>query len=158
MFMKNTKAVLAGRTYTIESLKFKAERAWRKTFDAPITNLVNTLSQTRTITSESNDAKQWLQQVGSMVLSHAGELVRAMIDSPDTMLDAICAYSPALAADRDFIEENAYQDEIAAAFVEVLKIAYPFGTLLGMITSLGSQEKQTMPSSPSPSGDSSKTN
>lgn len=155
--MKSVVVDLAGKKYTVESLKFKAEREWRKTYDAPISNLINAISQTSSATSQSTEAGQWLRQMGSVFLSHAGELVRALIDSPDILLDAICSYSPTLAADRVYIEENCYQDEIAKAFVEVLKIAYPFGSLLGIVTSLGSLEKQTTPNSPSPSGNSSKT-
>lgn len=155
--MKSTTVTIAGRQYSIESLKFKAEREWRKKYDAPISALINTLSQTRTITDQSNDPGQWLRQMGGVLLSHAGELVKALIESPDTLLNAICDYSPVLQADRDYIEENSYQDEIAAAFIEVLKIAYPFGSLLSLVKNLGSLEKQTTPSSPSPSGDSSKT-
>lgn len=155
--MKSVVVELAGKTYTVQSLKFKAERAWRKKYDAPISSLINALSQTQSITDRSSEPGQWLREMGGVLLAHAGELVNALLSSPDTLMDAICEYSPAIASEREWIEENAYQEEIAKAFVEVLKIAYPFGQLLGIVTSLGSLEKQTTPSSPSPSGDSSKT-
>jgi hypothetical protein len=159
--VKSTKVNLAGRDYTIESLKFRAERAWRKKYDVPIANLIGAISNVRELSSKEFDTpSDLLKEVGMLLLSHANELMKALLDSPDIIFDAICDYSPALAADRDFIEENSYQDEIAVVFVEVLKIAYPFGSLLGIAQSLGnigSQEKQTSQSSPLPSGESGKT-
>ena len=151
--MKSTNVNLAGRTYTIESLKFKAERAWRKKYDAPIGNLISAISNIKELSGKEYDkASDLMKEIGGVLLAHANELMRALLESPDTLLDAICDYSPALAADRALIEENAYQDEIARVFVEVLKIAYPFGALLGIATSLGSAEKQTAPNSHEPSG------
>jgi len=151
--MKSKVVTLAGRTYTIESLKFKAERAWRKKYDAPIGDLINAISNVKEMSGKEYDkAGDLMREVGTVLLAHANDLIRALLESPDTLFDAICDYSPALASDRAFIEENAYQDEIALVFVEVLKIAYPFGSLLGIVTSLGSLEKQTTPNSHEPSG------
>lgn len=157
--MKKTSVTLAGRTYVVESLKFKAEREWRKKYDAPIGNLIGAIGNLQGIGSKQFEkAGDLLKEVGATLLSNAGSLLQAMLDSPDIIFNAICDYSPTIQADKAYIEENAYQDEIAAAFVEVLKIAYPFGKLLGIVTSLGSQEKQTTQSSPSVNGDSTTTN
>lgn len=156
--MKKSSVTLAGRTYVIESLKFKAEREWRKKYDAPIGNLVGAISNLQGIGGKQYEkAGDLLKEVGATLLSNAGSLLQAMLDSPDILFEAICDYSPAIGTDRAYIEENAYQDEIAGAFMEVLKIAYPFGKLLGIVTSLGSQEKQTTPNSPLASGDSTTT-
>jgi hypothetical protein len=151
--MKSKDVTLAGRTYTIESLKFRAERAWRKKYDAPIGNLINAISNIKEMSGkEFAKANDLIKEIGTVLLAHANDLIKALLESPDTLLDAICDYSPVLAVDRDFIEENAYQDEIARVFIEVLQIAYPFGSLLGLLTNLGSLEKQTTPNSHEPSG------
>lgn len=151
--MKSINVNLASRTFTIESLKFKAERAWRKKYDRPIAHLFDAIASAKELsTKEFDKPADLMKEVGMVLLSQANELMKALLDSPDIIFEAICDYSPALAADKDFIEENAYQDEIAAVFIEVLKIAYPFGSLLGIAQSLGSMEKQTSPSSPEPSG------
>lgn len=151
--MKSIQVNLGGRQYTIESLKFRAERAWRKKYDVTINELIGAVSKVKELSSKEFDTTGGLfKEIGMVLLSHADDLIRALLNSPDILLEAICDYSPVLSADREFIEENAYQDEIAAAFVEVLKIAYPFGSLLGIVTSLGSVEKQTSPNSPAPSG------
>lgn len=157
--MKSTTVALAGRTYTVESLKFKAERAWREKYDAPIRNLMGALTGLKDVsTKQFGTTGDFLKEVGGILLAQAGELVGAMLNSPDTMLDAICDYSPVLAADRALIEENSYQDEIAKAFIEVLQIAFPFGQLFQLVRSLGSQEKPTSQNLPLPNGESGKTN
>lgn len=157
--MKSIIVTLASRTYTVESLKFKAERAWREKYDAPIRNLLDALSGLKDVSAKQyGTTGDFLKEVGGILLAQAGELVGAMLNSPDTMLDAICDYSPTFAADRAWIEENSYQDEIAKAFIEVLQIAFPFGQLFQLARNLGSQEKLTSPNSPSPSGESGKTN
>jgi hypothetical protein len=159
--VKSTKVNLAGREYTIESLKFRAERAWRKKYDVPIASLIGAISNVKELSSKQFDKPtDLLKEVGTVLLTHANDLMKALLDSPDIIFEAVCDYSPALAADKDFIEENAYQDEIATVFIEVLKIAYPFGSLLGIAQSLGnigSQEKQTSQNLPLPSGESGKT-
>lgn len=151
--MKTIEITLAGRNYTIESLKFRAERVWRKKYDMPIANLIGAIANVKELsTKEFEKTTDLLKEVGLVLLSHANDLMKALLDSPDIIFEAICDYSPALAADRAFIEENAYQDEISAVFIEVLKIAYPFGSLLGIAKSLGSLEKQTSQNLPEPSG------
>lgn len=155
--MKSITVNLAGHTFTIESLKFKAERAWRKKYDLPVANLIGAIATVKEVSStEFDKPTDLLKQIGGILLSHATDLMKALLDSPDIIFEAICDYSPVLADNRDFIEENAYQDEIAAVFIEVLKIAYPFGSLLGIAQSLGSLEKQTSPNSPEPNGESGK--
>lgn len=155
--MKQTTVTLAGKAYRIESLKFKQERAWRKKYDAPLGALIDAISKVRLMgEQEFEKPADLFREIGAALLSHANELLKAMLNSPDLLFDAICDYSPQVRADRDYIEEHAYQDEIAAAFLEVLKIAYPFGSLLGIVKSLGSQEKQISPNSPDMNGDSGK--
>jgi hypothetical protein len=156
--MKSITITLGDRTYTVQSLKFKAEREWRKKYDAPISNLITAVSTVKHLsTKQYEQTGELFKEIGMVLLSHADELLSALLNSPDTCFEAICDYSPAIAADRAFVEENAYQEEIARAFIEVVKLAYPFGSLLGIATSLGSLEKQTTQSSPSLSGDSGKT-
>jgi hypothetical protein len=43
-------------------------------------------------------------------------------------------YSPALCADKERIEAESYDSEIVQAFMEVLKLAFPFGSAVGKLT------------------------
>jgi len=64
--------------------------------------------------SNGNDLAELVQ-----VLRHT------LIGSIDMLQDLLFAYSPVLAADRERIEAEAFDEEALAAFVEVLKLAYP---------------------------------
>ena len=60
----------------------------------------------------------------------AGTLKDTVLGAVDIVLSMLFAYSPELEADRERIENEAYDDEAFAAFFEVLKLAYPFGALV----------------------------
>jgi hypothetical protein len=55
-----------------------------------------------------------------------------ILAAPDRITAMLFDYSPVLAADRARIEAEVYESELIAAFVEVLKLAYPFGELLSL--------------------------
>jgi hypothetical protein len=78
-----------------------------------------------------------LQNAGGIDLTKATDLAQlagvlrdVVIRMPDIACDLLYDYSPEIAADRDRIEIESYDDEIVAALLEVLKLAYPFGGLL----------------------------
>ena len=48
----------------------------------------------------------------------------------DILLDLLCEFVPAIAADRARIEAEAFDDEVVKAFVAVLGLVYPFGDML----------------------------
>ena len=52
-------------------------------------------------------------------------------EGADKLLNLVYGYDPALEAERDWIEENAYDTEVCAALVALLKVVYgPFLTVL----------------------------
>ncbi len=69
-----------------------------------------------------------VQQLGSIV-----------IKSPDTVIELLLTYAPDLRAVVD--EADCYDSELIAAFVEVLRLAYPFGGLVSLVASLGRGEQ-----------------
>ena len=123
--METVKVKLAGQEYVVEPLTFKLSKEWRESLGKPIIDLVNVLA---------NADKFQLDNLADLV-----ELVNLakgiLINSPDLVLDGLCAYSPILANDREIIEEKAYDWEIFDALLEVLKLAYPFGRLVKMFRS-----------------------
>lgn len=55
------------------------------------------------------------------------------------MCTLIVAYEPALQE----AVENGYDSEIATAFLEVLKLAYPFGNVVDTLRRIGSESRAT---------------
>ena len=70
-----------------------------------------------------------------------------IFEAVDLMREKLFEYSPELAADRERIETEGYDSEIMAAFIEVLKLAFPFGQVIGLVSAAiekaGQQTKRT---------------
>lgn len=124
---------LAEQEYTIRQLPMRQARQWREALGGPFGELTQVLEGAGKI-EISNAA-----DIAAVVRTLSGTL----IGSIDKLLDLLFAYSPELAADRERIEENAFDDEALAAFVEVLKLAYPFGGLLALVNGSGPKTTST---------------
>tara|TARA_R110000868_G_scaffold27521_3_gene104318 strand:- start:541 stop:888 length:348 start_codon:yes stop_codon:yes gene_type:complete len=113
----------------------KKAREWRQALEQPFGALVAVLENADSIELTN------LSSVAGVVQAFAGTLV----GSVDILLDLLFAYAPELAKDRERIENEAYDEEALAALVEVLKLAYPFGTVLGLVTGSKTTPKGTSP-------------
>lgn len=131
---------LGGRNFTVSALPISRSKAWREELAVPFTELANALMQANTV--EVNQ----FGDIASLVRSMSGTL----LGSVDLMLDLMFKYSEALAAEREWIENNAYDEEALYAFAEVLKLAFPFGVLLEVVT--GRMGNKTSSNSVSPNG------
>lgn len=114
---------LGEREFTIRQRSIRESKAWRESLAGPFQELVGVL-----------------EGAGDLELSRLGDLaglVRLVagrvIGAVELVLDLLFEYSPELASEREWIEANAYDDEALDAFVEVLKLAYPFGRLAGLL-------------------------
>ena len=72
-------------------------------------------------------------------------VVQGLVGSVDEIAELLFVYDGKLAAERKWIEANAYDEEAVAAFIEVLKLTYPITALWGMVS--GSRAQQTSTSS-----------
>jgi hypothetical protein len=150
---------LAGREYSIRQLPIKANRAWREKFEDPIQRLVGSFRDALHLTSqEFPDGKGLLLGVGGFLATHIEDVTQILLGSFELVEEAVFAYAPEIAADRERLEEEAFDDEMIAAFLKVVQLAYPFGQLMGLVENLGQVGAMTSPSSPGPSGASGKTN
>jgi hypothetical protein len=144
---------LAGREYSIQQLPIKANRAWREKFEDPIEKLVSSFRDALQLSSkEFPDGKGLLLAVGGFLTTHLEDVTQILVGSIDLVEEAVFEYAPQIAADRELIEEKAFDDELIAAFMKVVQLAYPFGQLMGLAANLGQVAGMTSPSSPAPSG------
>ena len=131
---------LGGRQYSIEKLPIRQSQRWRQSLAEPFGEISQTLEAASLVEVDQ------LSDIAGLVRRASGVL----LGSVDKMLDLLFAYSSALAADREYIEENAYDDEALAAFVEVLKLAYPLEQLMYLIR--GRTVSKTSSNLPLPNG------
>lgn len=77
-------------------------------------------------------------------------IANGLANSVDEVEELLFNYAPELLADREWIEENAYDTEAIAAFVEVLKLCFPILGILALIN--GPKVPPTATNSPSRNG------
>jgi hypothetical protein len=129
--MKTSNVVLGGQSYTIKALPIRQSKAWRTKLEGPFAELSTALEGAGKIELSSG------VDIGRLVRTLSGTL----IGSIDLLMDLLFEYSPELAADRERIEEEAFDEEALEALAEVLRLAYPFGRALALVT--GRTESKT---------------
>lgn len=138
---KEAAVTLGGRQFEIQRPNIKRSREWREQFGEPVRTIASILQHAEEIELNSvGDVAGLLQQVGPLLLG-----------SVDILIEAVFAYSEVLEAEREWIEENADDEEALAALWEIVKLAYPFGSILDVVTR-GQAMVSTSKSSPAPNG------
>ncbi|HPL29735.1 MAG TPA: hypothetical protein PLG21_16940 [Anaerolineae bacterium] len=165
--MRSVTITLAEREYVIRQLPMKANAAWRRHVTTAARSVLRSLPElVKTLAPmlrasggqfsvESLLSDELLAQVGT-VGALGDTAIGNVEEALDQALKLLIAYSPELQADAQRIEAEAYEDEVIAAFVAVVKLCLPFGSkggeLFRTLSFLGSQTQQTGQSSPSQSG------
>lgn len=138
---RDVMVTLGGQEYAIKPLNIRQSRAWREQFANPFQAVIGVLQNAGRIElTNPGDLGALLSQVGGLLLG-----------SMDLVIDALFAYSPELRADEDAILDNATDEEAVAALWEVLKLAYPFGSILQTLNG-GPGSRGPLKKSPAPNG------
>lgn len=137
---KQIEVELGGQKYLIDALPIAPSKAWREKLAGPFAQISHILTTANTV------ELQQLGDIAGLVQQFSGVL----LGSIDMMLDLMFAYSPKLKEDRQRIENVATDEEALHVFAEVLKLAFPFGVLLEVVT--GRTESKTSSNSPSRNG------
>lgn len=113
-----TRSVTLGeREYEIRALPIRVADVWREKLNGPFAEIIEVLQEAEGV--ELNNARD----IASLLRVVTGNLV----ESPRIIRGLLFEYAPNLLPDEDYILDNAYDDEVFDAFVEVLKMAFPFG-------------------------------
>jgi hypothetical protein len=119
---KHVTITLGGKQYEIAEAPMRKNAQWRANLNALLTDVGGLMESATTVE---------LNNVGDL-LSVVRQVQDVILAAPDRITAMLFDYSPVLAADRARIEAEVYESELIAAFVEVLKLAYPFGELLSL--------------------------
>lgn len=156
--MRTTTVTLAGREYTVQALPIRKSREWRAQFEGLVGQALSAVQALSSMAlQEFDNPKELITQFGGFLSANATGLGKALFGGLDLIADALFAYSPELAKDRKRIESEADDEELLRAFMEVAKLAFPFGALMATASRSGQPKPETSPSSPSPSGESGTT-
>lgn len=126
--MQQTTITLGGRTYPITAKTMKGNREWRKLVMGPLKDVADAVLAARTL-SLGSDLQASLPNLATLF----GSVASLAVGSMDLLMDALFEYDETLKANRDAIELTATDEEGIQAFTEVLKLAYPLGSLLSVL-------------------------
>lgn len=136
--MNEVTVELAGKKYKVTQLTIRKNREWRERFDKPIGVILDAATLVGDLAGKKYDQKGALMSdLFVAITARAADIGTLLMDSMEIVLDALYAYAPAIQADKEFVEENAFDDEAVRAFGEVLKLAYPFGQLISLVSQIG---------------------
>lgn len=127
--MRTATVTFEGKEYTIRELRHRPNKKWRKKLEASVGTIADTLMQGKDV-----DIAE-LTAVATLIREVAG----FVINSVDTMAELLVEYCPNLS---DAVE-NGFDSEVTDAFLEVLKLAYPFSKAIATLRQIGSQLPQT---------------
>ncbi len=126
--------VIGEKEFVIGALTIKKTREWREKYGQQLIDAFGVFSQADKIElSDTGSVMALMSSFGAFVLN-----------MPDLVVDAVLDYVPAMADERCYIEENATYDELGAILIDVLKVAYPFGTLASNVTKLAGVAQRGM--------------
>lgn len=150
--MKHIEVAIGGKEYAIKELPRKENRAWRAKLQDKLGPLMD-----------------MIQALPDFEINKAGDLVGLiskasgmLLNSIDDVVDLIVSYSPALQKNQHVLD-SAFDSEILGAFGAILKLAFPFDSIVGSsLSGLFGSGKTPTPTtnenSPSPSTDSGAAN
>lgn len=115
---------MAGQAYEVAQLPMKANKLWRDKITEPANKIIALVQNYENI--EINSAAD----IAGLIVVVKDVLFGSM----DLLLDALFTYAPELAADRERIEAEAYDDEAITALSSIASLAYPFGLLVSAWT------------------------
>ena len=134
--MRSVEITLGGVAYTVAELPVRKNSAWRKQLNEPFGELVDLIQRApQTELTNAKDISELLRSLSGLLLG-----------SIDLIADLLFAYSPGLAAQREYIEAKAYESELMDVFASVLTLAIPFGSLASRVT--GVIQQMQAPTSP----------
>lgn len=121
--MRIAMVTLGGVQYTVNELPSRRAAEWRTAVQEKLGD-ISTLIESAPGTDISS---------GAAIAGLVRAVGSTLIGSTDTVIELLFGYAPALAADRERIEAECYDSELLSAFVEVVKLAYPFGQLANLV-------------------------
>lgn len=134
---KQVKVKLGGKEYMLTEKTMGVTLLWREQLRQSsvmrlFESLDGALSQLVSAVNGNEDGN--LNVIaGINIATIAPAIVRGLTNCMDDVIELLFDYSVELQNDREWILEHAYDEEAIAAFIEVLKLAFPIMALWDMV-------------------------
>lgn len=138
---KTSKVMLGGREYVLTEKVMGVSIKWREalrqssvmrifeSLDGALSQIVETVNAI----GEGGSSGQFNLTAGINFAAVAPAVVRGLANSIDDVIALLFDYAPELQDDRAWLEENAYNEELIFAFIEVLKLNFPISALSSVL-------------------------
>lgn len=113
--MRKVEIMFGDDIYVVTELPSRANAAWRG-------RLQDFLNDVRDIVAVDPSTRLSLDFVSDLL----GKIQERVVGSIGIISDLLFDYSPELSENREHIESTCYDSEIVDAFLQVLKLAFPF--------------------------------
>lgn len=130
--LPSVNVTLGEKTYAITPLPIGPAKAWRERVREPFRELTGIIAGYQDLQLVGEDGQVNAAGIASLIGSAEGLLLGAV----DLISDLVIDYAPALQADRDYIDNHAYDAQMVAAFKEVLRLAFPLGEIRSLVNGL----------------------
>lgn len=114
--------MLGGREFVLAELPRLQNADWRVELESKLEPLINLISGVNKLELNTAADIDWLVQ------SLRGVLLKA----PDVLVDLVLSYSPELREQEEWINLHVYESELIPAIQEVIAMAYPLGSVVGL--------------------------
>jgi hypothetical protein len=136
--MKAATIEIGGRSYTVEALPIRKARAWRQALEERMGGALAALREVSTLALQSFETPDdLLKGATNVILQQFAGVFTTLVRSSDLVAECAFDFSPVLATDREWIEEHGTDEEMTRAFIQILGLAYPFGSWAELVKSLG---------------------
>jgi len=156
--MKTITVEIGGRSYQVEALPIRKARIWRQHLEERMGGALAAFREVGALAMRNFEKPdELLVGATNTFLQQFGNLFTTVVKSMDLIAECVFEFSPALAADREWVEEHGQDEEMTKAFIQVLALAYPFGSWPDLVKSLGLWARTMRTSSAGPSSESGPT-
>jgi len=132
--------MLGGREYSLAKKKLRQASAMRKRLNERVEPLMQLAQKAPTIEIKN------IEQVGGIL----DGLRDMMVNSIDILFDLLCEYDQKIEEDREWLLDNAIDEEVIEAALVMIKQLFPFGGILKTLNGL--VENSTLTSSKNTTG------
>lgn len=142
MPIETTQIELGERTFEIRTAPFARSRLWRRQLIGEVKPLFEQVAAAQDMTFETAADLLNLWPLAETLL----------VEGLDLIFEMVISYAEPLEAEREWIEQNATDQQIMAAFQEILRLGDFLGLMPMMSRRFGQMTIGTSTNSPAPNG------
>lgn len=128
---------LGEQTYPVARLPYRRNHEWREKLDAKIAEMHATVQKMESLNLEGLEVDSDADSIKGMILFLLDLASKGVLRNYNMFMrafvDMLFEYSPILQADRERIENEAYEEEFITALKEVVLLGVPLEPIMSLI-------------------------